>query len=208
MSGRASGMQLNSDNILRMVSLLSPIIVVFFIVMSSLFNENIKGLVYLGGILIASMINLFLMNQIKSENEPKPGQICNLINFPILNSIYDSPAPTSVTLAFTAAYLIIPMIYNSQINYLVMAFFLIIFGVDSFYKVSEGCTKTSGILLGGLVGIFLALIWFILLHSNGFDSLLYFNDFQSNRVLCSKPNKQTFKCSVYKNGQLISSNVA
>ena len=208
MSGYSSGMSFNSGNILKLTSILSPIIVVFFIVMSSIFNENIKGLVYLAGILIVFMINMFLMNQIKSDAVVKPEQFCSIIDFPIFNSPYDTPAPTSVTLAFTAAYLIIPMILNSQINYFVLAFFLFIFGVDSFYKVTEECTKTSGVLLGGLVGIMFAIFWFFVLHINGFDSLLFFNDFQSNRMFCSKPNKQTFKCSVYKNGKLISSNVA
>ena len=65
MSGMYSGMQFNSNNILKTISILSPIIVVFFIVMSSLFNQDLKGLVYLAGILIASIINLLLMYQLK-----------------------------------------------------------------------------------------------------------------------------------------------
>jgi hypothetical protein len=203
-----SGMQFNTNNILKTTSILSPIIVVFFIVMTSLFNQNLKGIVYLAGILIASFINFLLMNQIGSENKPIPGDICSLIDIPIFNTEYDTPAPSSVMLAFTASYLIIPMVLNSQINYIVMAFFLILYGVDGIYKTSANCTKISGVILGGLTGFFLGLIWFMLLHNSGYDSLLYFNDFQSNNVMCSKPSKQTFKCSVYKNGQLISSNIA
>lgn len=208
MSGMYSGMQFNSNNILKTISILSPIIVVFFIVMSSLFNQDLKGLVYLAGILIASIINLLLMYQLKSEHTPNPGEVCSLIDIPIYNSAYDSPAPSSMIIAFTAAYLIVPMIFNSQMNYIVFAFFLIIFGIDGFYKLSVNCTKTSGVIIGGITGAFLGLSWFILFHSTGYDSLMYFNDFQSNNVMCSKPNKQTFKCSVYKNGQLISSNIA
>lgn len=208
MSGMYSGMQFNSDNILKTASILSPIIVVFFIVMSSLFNQDLKGLVYLAGILIASMVNIFLMNQLQSTYEPRPGEFCSLIDLPIFGNAYDSPAPSSVIIAFTAAYLIVPMIFNSQMNYIVMAFFLILYGIDGFYKTSANCTKTSGVILGGLIGLFLGLSWFVLFHSTGYDSLLFFNDFQSNNVMCSKPSKQTFKCSVYKNGQLISSNIA
>jgi len=176
--------------------------------MSSLFNQDLKGLVYLAGILIASAINLFLMNQLQSKHEPRAGEVCSLIDVPIFGNAYDSPAPSSLIIAFTAAYLVVPMIFNSQMNYLVMAFFLVIYGIDGFYKVSSQCTKTSGVILGGLTGLFLGLGWFILFHSTGYDSLLFFNDFQSNNVMCSKPSKQTFKCSVYKNGQLISSNIA
>ena len=37
---------------------------------------------------------------------------------------------------------------------------------------------------------------------------LYFNELGSNNVVCKRPSEQTFKCSVYKNGELISSNIA
>ena len=204
MSEMNSGMNLSSDNLLKTASIISPIMVVFFIVMSSLFNQDLKGLVYLAGLLIASIINLFLMNQIGSTSQTRsPGVVCELVNI-MPGTLFDSPAPSSVIIAFTAAYLIVPMIFNSQMNYIVMAFFLILFGIDGFYKTSVKCSKTSGIILGGLTGIFLGLSWFILFHSTGYDSLLYFNEFQSNNVMCSKPSKQSFKCSVYKNGQLIS----
>ena len=50
-------------NILQLFSLISPLLLVFFLVMSSLFNQNLKGIVYLAGVLLASCINIFLMNQ-------------------------------------------------------------------------------------------------------------------------------------------------
>ena len=40
------------------------------------------------------------------------------------------------------------------------------------------------------------------------SSLLYFDEFISNNVVCSRPTEQTFRCSVYKNGELISNNIA
>jgi hypothetical protein len=66
----------------------------------------------------------------------------------------------------------------------------------------------SGSILGGLVGLILGATWFSVFHHSGYDSLLYFDELTSNRIACSRPSKQTFKCSVYKNGQLISSNIA
>ena len=41
------------------------------------------------------------------------------------------------------------------------------------------------------------------LRSLLFESLLFFNDLTSNNVVCKRPTNQTFKCSVYKNGQVI-----
>jgi len=33
--------------------------------------------------------------------------------------------------------------------------------------------------------------------------LLFFNAEPSNNVICARPKKQTFKCFVYKNGEVI-----
>ena len=62
-------------------------------------------------------------------------------------------------------------------------------------------------ILGALVGFILGTLWYTLFHTSGYDSLLYFDELRSNKVVCSRPAKQSFKCSVYKNGQLVSSNI-
>ena len=36
-------------------------------------------------------------------------------------------------------------------------------------------------------------------------NFLFINQVSSNKEICSMPSAQTFKCSVYKNGELISS---
>jgi len=199
--------QLTFSNMMQLFSALSPLLLGFFLVMSSLFNQDIKGLVYLGGVLLASVINIFLMNQIGSEKSPNASMSCNLVEIPYLTR-YNSPAPSSLFIAFTISYLLLPMKYNNQMNYMVMACLLCLFGLDAVTKVMFNCTTTGGTILGGLVGLILGAIWFSAFHYTGYDSLLYFDELTSNKVSCSRPSKQTFKCSVYKNGELISSNIA
>ena len=58
-------MQLSFSNILQFFAAISPILLAFCLVMISLFNSDIKGMVYLGGILIACLINLFVLNTLK-----------------------------------------------------------------------------------------------------------------------------------------------
>jgi hypothetical protein len=99
------------------------------------------------------------------------------------------------------------MNYNNAINYSVVVFFLCMFSVDTFTKIKYSCTTGSGIVLGTLVGGLLGLLWYSLLKNSGNSSLLYLDELQTNKVKCSKPDKQTFKCSVYKNGTLISNNI-
>ena len=198
--------KLTLSNMLQLFSAMSPLLLGFFLVMSSLFNQNIKGIVYLAGVLIASVINIFIMNQIQSPVDPGASVSCNLVDIPYLKQ-FNSPAPTSLFIAFTIAYLLLPMYYNSQMNYVVVAALLCLLILDAVTKVNNKCTTSGGTILGSLVGLVLGAIWYTLFHFSGYDSLLYFDELQSNRVMCNKPSKQTFKCSVYKNGSLISSNI-
>jgi hypothetical protein len=198
--------QLNFTNMLELFSVLSPLLLGFFLVMSSLFNQNLKGVVYLAGILIAVIINIFLMNQIGSEKDKAAAFSCDFVNIPFMNR-FNSPAPTSLFIAFTIAYLVLPMKYNNQINYVILAALLCLLALDGLTKVNKKCTTVGGTFLGTLVGLVLGAIWYTLFHVSGYDSLLYFDELQSNNVVCSRPSKQSFKCSVYKNGELVSSNL-
>ena len=199
--------ELTLSNVLQFFSFISPTLLVFFLFMSSLFNQNLKGLVYLAGLLIASLINIFFMNMIGSGRDENEAFSCSIFDIPHVSQ-YNSPYPSSLIIAFTIAYLVLPMKYNKQMNYAVLGFLLCLFGIDIITKVQNKCTTYAGSILGGLIGFLLGTLWYIFFHGAGFDSLLYFDELRSDNVICSRPTKQTFKCSVYKNGELISSNIA
>ena len=74
-------MQLNFSNLLQFFAAISPILLAFCLVMLSLFNSDIKGMVYLGGILIASLINLLILNTLKVKSEQLIPSYCNLVEF-------------------------------------------------------------------------------------------------------------------------------
>ena len=196
---------MNITNMFKLFSAVSPMLLVFFLVVSSLFNQDVKGLIYLAGLMLACVVNIFLMNQIKSNKSNDAEIICDLFDFPKSN--YNSPNITSMMIAFTTLYILLPMNYNNEINYSVVAFLLCLFSIDVFTKLTYSCTTVSGIVLGTLIGSILGIIWYSVLKNSGHSSLLYFDELQTNKVKCSKPNKQTFKCSVYKNGTLVSNNI-
>ena len=198
--------QTSISNVFKIFSAISPLLLGFFLVMSSMFNQNIKGLVYLAGVLISSVINMFLMNLFKSTRYIDESYSCDIFS---LNEYlpFNTPAPTSLFIAFTIAYLILPMIFNNQLNYIIITFLLFLFIIDAIIKVQKKCTSPVGTLIGGFVGLVLGGAWYMLLHEAGYDSLLYFDELLSNKVACSRPSSQSFKCSVYKGGELISSNI-
>ena len=199
--------ELTISNLLQFISFLSPTLLVFFLFLSSLFNENLKGLIYLAGVLIASIINVVLMNLIGSASPPDAAFSCNVFDIPFVSN-FNSPSPSSMLITFTIAYLVLPMKYNNQMNYAVLLVLLAMLGIDIVTKVQNKCTNYGGSIFGALVGFLFGAMWYTFFHATGYDSLLYFDELQSNNVMCSRPSKQTFKCSVYKNGQLISNSVA
>ena len=196
-------MQLSFSNLLQFFAAISPILLAFCLVMISLFNSDIKGLVYLGGILIASLINLFILNTLQIKSETLIPKYCNLIEFPFNLNEYVSPAFNSMFIAFTLAYLYMPMQYISSMNYPVILFITGLLVLDGGTKVMGGCTTFGGVALGTLIGLVLGLLWFIAFYSTNHKDLLYFNAESSNNVVCSRPSKQTFKCRIFKNGEII-----
>ena len=196
-------MQLNFSNMLQFFAAISPLLLTFFLVMISIFNSDIKGLVYLGGILIASLINLFVLNTLKVKSQTLIPPSCNLIEFPFNLNEYVSPAFNSMFISFTLAYLVMPMKYISGINYPVLMFITGLLVLDGATKIMGGCTTFGGVALGTLIGFVLGLIYFILLYSTDHKDLLFFNAEPSNNIICSRPKKQQFKCVVYKNGEVL-----
>lgn len=190
-------------NIFIFISMLSPLLIVFFMVMLSLFNQDLRGLIYLAGILIAFIINIIVATCMNIKGSEDANVICTAIDYP--SNDFVVPYSSSVIIAFTIAYLLFPMWFNNNMNYAVIITLFSIFGLDMYTKIFYNCTYTSGPILGGLLGLLLGSIWFALFHFAGFDSLLYFETYSSNRVFCEKPAKQQFKCRVYKNGELLTS---
>jgi hypothetical protein len=196
-------LQLTFSNIVQVFSIFAPLFLGTFLVLVSVFNQNIKGLVYLGGVLIASVINYAVSMGIGSEPIPSEGSICNLMEVPFIPYRYNVPNYNSMFIAFTLMYLLLPMLSNNQINFWMVGTIVSIFAVDSYVKLQYSCTVPRGITIGGIVGAALGAVWYFLLKFNKFESLLFFNDLTSNNVVCNRPKNQTFKCSVYKNGQVL-----
>ena len=196
-------MQLSFSNLLQFFSAIAPILLAFCLILISLFNSDIKGMVYLGGMLVASLINLIILNTLKIRHQHDVPHFCNLIDFPFNINEYTSPAFNSMFIAFTLAYLYMPMSYISGINYPVIIFVFGLLVLDGVTKMMSGCTTFTGIFLGVCVGLILGIGWFALFYNTDHKDLLFFGSEASNNVVCSRPKEQTFKCSVYKNGTII-----
>ena len=54
-----------------------------------------------------------------------------------------------------------------------------------------------------MIGILSAIIIISLMYAGGSGKYMFFNEFSNNSQVCYRPDKETFKCEVYKNGELL-----
>lgn len=213
-------MELNFISIIYLFLRLSPFILVCFFSLASLFNQDFKGLIYLVGLIFTCAISIFvgaplqpildmanrLINSNANENKPP---ICsdmitlgqtNVFRLPIGQTIF----------GYTFAYLL-SIITNPKHNYVnqnipTLVFFPVIILFDMVWNFRNGCYIIELPIALGL-GFGLGWLWGYIIESSKMTNLLYFNKI-SGESECSRPTKSTFTCKVYKNGQLISKNMA
>lgn len=205
---RYIGLKMDMSTIFGFISLIGPFFIMFMMLTLSIFNSNFKGFFYLIGVSIMYAFILILNKTLNAETPEKP----NAYHFPFCqlfgNEIYYSiPSFNSSLYIFTLSYLLFPMIKNNMFNLPLVLFFLTLFAIDTITRtIHINCTNSKGVTLGALIGFIWGLLYYNLMNeNNSTKQFLYYNDFGSNKVACMRPSKQKFKCSVYKNGQLVES---
>ena len=60
------------------------------------------------------------------------------------------------------------------------------------------------LFLNVLLGLASSALIVTLMYAGGSGKYLFFNEMSSNKEICYQPSKQTFKCSMYRDGTLVS----
>lgn len=199
---------LNLLNSFNIIDPFIPLFIGFYAVSTTLINQNVKGLIFLAGSIIATIINLSISYAIKNPivtdvaGKGIQNAICRL-SMPFNSNFYNIPSFNSMFISFTLTYLIACMTQKNMMNYYLIAGIVVMFIIDGFVQVNAMCTQLIGILLGLLVGIILGYGWFAAFNFTGNNKLLYFSDTPTTGEKCKVEGNKAFKCSVYKNGELI-----
>lgn len=188
-------------NIITILSFYSPIILVSSIVGLSFIFQNFKGFIYLGFLLGVCIIR----NTIYMLNGAKPAEddnsICNSIQY----SKYGNPTFSAFVFSFTLMYLSLPMFSNGYPNLTIFIGLIFYFFIDMVVKSYNNCiVHLSDLVINILLGVASSALIVTLMYAGGSSKYLFFNEIQSDAERCSMPSKQTFKCALYKNGELIS----
>ena len=209
------GGALTSVSIFQAVSLYSPLLTMISILIFSIFSSALnKGLFYLMSVFLATAIRIFVLHTTGSDAGiayTGENAICNTgVAIPYTGQTY-----STFLLTFTVLYFVAPMFILSSvngtnmINYGVVSFFTCYIMFDIFMKKQMGCFElgiglVGDFLVGGLFGTIMALTLF---YSDKI-SLLFINELNSNKEVCSVPSKQQFKCDLYRGGLIVGSSVS
>ena len=196
---------LTLTNLFIFISLLSPLFVIFFTILTSIINNDLlKGLILNMGVVLVSGIIYLLKTILKNKQDPHASPFCNFLPAPFTvrfeDSVYNNPSLSTGILSFVTTYLIYPMIINNQLNPGILLFLISITAINIGVENHLKCSNISSGILGILVGMIFAMIYYTILRLNNNDSLVYFTQKISNNIQCSKPENNRFKCQVYKNG--------
>lgn len=188
-------------NIPKIISTLSPFLITFFFLMSSIIDQNLKGFIYLLGVLLSSFLNVFLLQHFSNQDlinkERNKPLTCGLLELPWIVPQTSVPCTNTIFHSFTISYLLSSMNNSGKFNPLLLIFLSIIFIIDIVSRYtpysSKNCTTPIGILLGLVIGTLYGIGWFTLWWALGTKKLLYNDDLTSNNVKCVK-TKQKFIC--------------
>ena len=201
------GLEPNLKNIFSFFSSLSPLYISAYLLISSISNGDIgKSGMFLAGLVMVLFLHSIIGMTINKMSENNFGSSkykleCNLIQVPLLSD-YMVPNLNSTLLAFIFTYLIMPMQTYNSYNVVLLGIIGGFFGINAGSKILHGCTSMVGILISLVLGFIIGFAWFSIVISTKNPKLLFFSS-EGGEPICSRPSKQTFKCKVYKNGEVI-----
>jgi len=199
-------MELNLVSIIYLFFRLAPFIIVCYFSIHSIFNQDLKGLIYLVGLLFSCFVT-FLVGQTVpiafsigsdplSPLTPKTvAPVCNLLTIGKDGSFSRIPLGISV-LCFTMIYLVAIIAKNhlEQTNIPTLVFFPVLIAGDLIWNLRNDCYAPTGVMLAMACGCLMGWAWSKIIDQLNKPELLFLN-VGGNQSVCQRPSKQLFKCS-------------
>jgi len=197
-------MELNIVNIIYLFFRLAPFIIVSYFTLQSIFNQDLKGLIYLIGLLVASVVTVMIGNVIpqpdKSLIPDQPTlskqqiEKCNYLTLGQGQPVSKLPLSQTVfgyTLAYLSYFIGVNNLTTQNIPTFVI--FPLVILADMMWNVLNSCSTNimllTALIIGGLIGV----LWAMIIDSTQMTNLTYFSGI-SNKDVCSKPSKSLYKC--------------
>jgi hypothetical protein len=188
-----------------LITFYMPLIISLIVLSWGIIMQSVNGFIYLLFMLGMSVVREFILTSSgHTETSALKGMggasICDTISY----SKNGNNTYSVFMMSFTTVYLSMPMFLNSSVNWLFVGTCIAGIIMDIGVRTKAGCAMSGkGIFTNMVAGLVLAMSIVSLMSANGGEKFLFFNEIQSNKAVCSRPTKQQFKCSVYKNGEIL-----
>ena len=195
-------MELNFITYAYLFVRLAPFIIVSCFTLNSILNLDLRGLIYLVGLLLACFVATVVSKIPMFDYDNSDGNmLCNIITLSNNSSPLSNIPLGQVTLAYTFFFIVSIIIkYNDKKDALVnrniasLIIFPILILCDAFWTYTHRCTKPGNIIFAFLIGAGIGAFWSLTLDSLKMFDMSMFNGI-NNRDVCSRPSKSIFRCT-------------
>lgn len=213
-------MELNLANIFYLAFRMGPFIIVSYFLLSSLFSQDFKSLIYLAGLILACFVAVLFGNFIETyfggatSGPIETPYLCHQLT--LTGSAPLSHIPLSlVVYSFTLFYLVYAMLsisaptVNGRVditqlsssqantaaanNIPILVIFPVLIVADFIWSMMWKCSSWWKQMWSIIVGGSVGLFWAYVISSSSLSSLLYLS-IMSNAQICSRPSKTRFRC--------------
>jgi len=194
MSSSESREDLNRNLLLNhftsVFQLLGPFIIICYLLLSSIIESNLKGIVLVVGLCFAYAITIMVGNMFPSHSS---SDICQYISIGGVKGISKIPLSTT-TYLFVSVYLLYTISRNSFIlpNLISLLFFPVIILGDLIWLSTNKCFSTQHFIASILIGSMMGMLWGYVIDSTKNKHLQFLSQPTNN---CLIPKRQTFKCA-------------
>jgi len=196
---------LNSINMNTVLVSYSPIIITLCIILLSAFSQTMQGITFFLFLFLFSFIRIALIKLLVEAPSGGTSNNPDCVNFPIV-SAYDNDGFNIFYITYLYGYIVTPMLTIVPMNY-VLIIFLGIYLIYIFIQAIRSKCVSGGYVVGNFFYALISVsVTMSIITACKIETQLFLYDSVSDAIKCSMPSKQSFKCSVYQNGQLISSN--
>lgn len=191
--------KLNLNYILYTAFRLSPFIVVSFFTLSSVLNQDLKGVIYLAGLLFASFFSVIISAALKFPaivSTPENDAVCSSLTLTDTGRLSKIPLGM-VVFTYTFFYLVdVIAKYNLVMqNIPTLILFPALIIAETFWNRKYQCASFNQIGMAVAIGSLCGFVWARIIRSTGAVQLQYFNGINNSQA-CSRPSKQKFKCTI------------
>jgi len=192
---------LNVQSIMYIGFRLAPFILISFFALSALFNSDIKGIIFLGMLLLNCFITISIGLSLPSDapNPANPNMVCNSLTLTKNGPLSKLPLNINI-LTFTLAYLayIIGKNHVEKTNIPTLVVLPIFILYQMYWSWKNGCNSLlysfASLILGGGLGA----LFSYAIDMTGIVELQYFNGIKQQDV-CVRATNAKYRCSTKPN---------